>query len=243
MTQPILIAPEGGWPIPWPLLFDVAEATPAHSWVLVGGMMVQAHAMLANIAPPRTTTDVDLLLDILSNRTSAQTVVTALRQIGFTTQEPGWPESPFHRLRRDGDVVDVLVADHLPKHVMPRVIRRPVMAVDGGSQALNRTMPISIDTLHGAITVEIPDQLGALILKAAAARADNRDKDRHLHDAALLAGLIIDHAHQRTRIHGSDRQRLTALAHMLADPYHPAWIALPDNLRQAGQDTLRILTN
>jgi hypothetical protein len=205
--------------------------------------MVQAHALLSGITPPRTTTDVDLLLDVLSHRTSAHTVVTALRQIGFIAQEPGWPESPFHRLRRDGDVVDVLVSDHLPKHVMPRIIRRPVMAIDGGSQALARTMPISIDAPNGWITVEIPDLLGALVLKAAAAMTDNRAKDRHLHDAALLAALLTDHSHERTRLHGSDQHRLTALAQMLSDPYHPAWIVLPNNLVQAGQDTLRILTN
>jgi hypothetical protein len=86
------------------------------------------------------------------------------------------------------------------------------------------------------------DLLGGLVLKAAAAVADTRDSGRHLGDAALLAALVTDHANDRGRMRGSDRKRLLSLTKALADPYHPAWVALPDALGRAGHDTLRILT-
>jgi phage replication-related protein YjqB (UPF0714/DUF867 family) len=40
---------------------------------------------------------------------------------------------------------------------------------------------------------------------------------------------------------GSDRHRIGHLARELADPAHPAWLALDETDRVAGQDTLRIL--
>ncbi|MDR1295558.1 MAG: hypothetical protein LBK59_11535 [Bifidobacteriaceae bacterium] len=65
---------------------------------------------------------------------------------------------------------------------------------------------------------------------------------RHLTDAALLAALVVDHADERTRLHGSDWRRLRFLAAKLGDRAHPAWLALGDGLARRGQDTLRILT-
>jgi len=243
MSAPELVIPTEGWPPPWPLLLEVAEFTNRAAWTVVGGMMVQIHAELAGIPAIRTTVDVDLLLHLMTRNVTVGTVVGSLQRIGFTPQEPGWPAAPFHRLRRGDDIVDVLVPDHLPTHVRPRVLRRPVMPIDGGAQALDRLM--EVDLVHGStrLTVTVPDLLGALVLKAAAAGADSRDRARHERDAAFLASLITDHATQRDRLHGSDRKRLSALVARLADPYHPAWVFLPGNLAQRGQDTLRILTN
>lgn len=236
------MAPPGGWPPPWPLLVEVLGADAASGWALVGGLMTQVHAMLAGVAPRRTTHDVDLLVDVLARRASVTSVVADLRSRGFEAQEPGWPGSPFHRMRRGADVVDILVADHLPRHLSQRVSGRPVMAIEGGAQALGRLIEVEIVVGDSVATVKAPDLLGALVLKAAASAADNRDAGRHLGDAALLAALVTDHADERTRLHGSDRRRLGRLATRLQDPAHPAWLALGDDLTRRGQDTLRILT-
>jgi len=243
MTAPELVIPTEGWPPPWPLLLEVAEFTDRTAWTIVGGMMVQIHAELADVLPIRATVDIDLLLHLMTRNVPISAVVGSLQRIGFTPQEPGWPEAPFHRLRRGDDIVDVLVPDHLPTHVRPRVLRRPVMPIDGGAQALDRLM--EVDLVHGStrLTVTVPDLLGALVLKAAAAGVDSRDRTRHERDAAFLAALITDHATQRDRLHGSDGKRLRALAARLADPYHRAWVSLPDDLAQRGQDPLRILTS
>jgi len=117
------------------------------------------------------------------------------------------------------------------------------MPIEGGAQALDRLMEVDLVHSRKRLTVTVPDLLGALVLKAAAAGADSKDTARHERDAALLAALITDHAAQLSRLHGSDRKRLRALAARLADPYHAAWVSLPDHLAQRGQDTLRILTS
>ncbi len=168
-------------------------------------------------------------------------ITASLTARGFAVVEPGWPESPVHRLRREDDVIDVLVADHLPKHARPR-LRRPVMAVDGGAQALARTQRAVIEHDGGPVELTVPDLLGALVLKAAAHMADRRDRERHLRDAALLASLITDHQRELGRLQGSDRKRLRHLNDALIDPVDDAWLLLPDHARRAGQDTLRILS-
>jgi len=238
-----LTIPAEGWPPPWPLLLEVAQSSQANTWTLVGGMMVQIHTRLAGTDPHRTTNDIDLLLDLMPRQASVVSVVGDLTALGFTTQEPSWPNAPFHRLRRHDDVIDLLVPDHLPKHHHPRMLGRTIMPIDGGAQALTRLM--NVDLLQGDLhtTITTPDLLGALVLKAAASVTDNLDPARHERDAALLASLITDHATQLTRLHGSDRRRLRALTTRLADPYHPAWVSLQDAQAQRGQDTLRILTS
>lgn len=57
---------------PWPLLLEVAEATPPNSWVLMGGMMVHLHALRGRVTAVRPTTDVDVLLNL-----EAATVATS----------------------------------------------------------------------------------------------------------------------------------------------------------------------
>jgi DNA polymerase-4 len=101
--------------------------------------MVQLHARAAGVVEVRPTHDVDALVDVMAAGVSVAGIATALAARGFAVVEPGWPDSPVHRLRRGDDVVDVLVADHLPSHARPRLRRHPVMAVDGGAQALPRS--------------------------------------------------------------------------------------------------------
>jgi hypothetical protein len=44
-----LSMPSWGWDHPRPNAFEVAGALPTGCWALVGGLMVQAHAMLHDI--------------------------------------------------------------------------------------------------------------------------------------------------------------------------------------------------
>jgi len=87
----------------------------------------------------------------------------------------------------------------------------------------------------------IPDLLGALILKAAAYASDNRDRGRHLEDAALLLSLIDDPVGEKMRMHGSDSRRLRKLSEALGGVNAEAWLQLPIERRQQGQDNLKIL--
>lgn len=242
MTPIHVGTPPGGWAPPWPLVVEVATALPIGSWVLVGGLMVQLHARVAGVEDVRPTHDADALVDVMATDVSVASIAGHLADRGFTVVEPGWSDSPVHRLRRGEDVVDVLVADHLPKHVRPRLNRRPVMPVDGGAQALARTQRVTVEHGDGAVELMVPDLLGALVLKGAAYMADRRDRDRHLRDAALLASLVTDHRGEVNRLRGSDRKRLRHLRDALDDPLDDAWLLLSEDARQRGQDTLRILS-
>jgi len=243
MTLNQLSIPSEGWPQPWPLLLEVADACTDGIWSVVGGTMVQIHAELAGIEPPRVTADVDLLLDLMSRGTSFGGIASQLERLGFGPDQPSHPGAPFHRFRRADDVIDLLVADHLPGHIHPRWLRQPVMSIDGGAQALQRLTHVDLIHHGTTTTVTVPDLLGALVLKAAAAIADSRDAARHEADAALLAALITDHDSELARMHGSDRRRIRALAARLESPRNPAWVQLPGELAIRGRETISIFTS
>jgi hypothetical protein len=70
---------------------------------------------------------------------------------------------------RGGDKIDVMVADHAaPSRVQALPGGAPMLKVDGGTQALTRTMIIDIDNSSGTLSISVPDELGALVLKSAA---------------------------------------------------------------------------
>ena len=242
MSGITITAPAGGWAPPWPVVVEVAAVLPAGSWVLVGGLMVQLHARAAGVDVVRPTDDVDALVDVMAEGVTVSSVADRLCGLGFVIFEPGWENSPAHRLQRGHEVIDLLVADHLPNRKIPRLAGRPAMAADGGAQALARAETVAVIDGDAVVYLSIPDRLGALVLKAAVYGADSRDRERHLRDGALLAALITDHRTELARLQGSDRKRLRRLRDALADPLQDAWLLLPDDLRQRGQDTLRILS-
>ena len=151
-------------------------------------------------------------------------------------------ESRVDLVTGGSDVVDVLVADHASPRVVEKLRGKEMMAIEGGTQALRRTINARIQiTLDRLTTVSVPSPFGALILKAAAYQTDTRDQERHLQDAALLLACIDDPYSVREQFAGSDKSRLTALARALPDDAR-AWRALPGDRRADGQVALRILT-
>jgi len=228
---------------PWDTVIELAGALPADSWMLVGGLMTQAHAMLAGYES-RATRDIDMLVDVMASTSNISAVIKRLQAGGFELQEPGLRGTAFHRLRKGKLIADVLVADHLPKGKVDaaKVNRWPMLEIAGGAQAISRKMELSIDHPGGTSRIFIPNLLGALILKAAAYCADRRDRHRHLDDVALLASLLTDHRGALEQLHGSDRKRLRSAAEALSDPNDSAWAKLNVENRKAGQLTLHILT-
>lgn len=229
---------------PWNRVYDIAGVLPDDSWLLVGGLMVQAHAQLTGLES-RATTDIDMLINVMASNSNISKVVRGLESTGFYAQEPGLRGSPFHRMRKDDLVVDILVAEHLPsrKRDAAKVNNWPIMEAPSGAQAFERQMPVILECGAEHRVIHIPDLLGALILKAAAYGVDRRDGFRHLEDAALLASLITNHATELERLKGSDKKRLRNIAEALRDENNPAWLKLSGELRINGQDTLRILAS
>jgi hypothetical protein len=52
---------------PWSTVYDVADANIQDAWMLIGGLMVQLHAIMGGFEV-RPTTDMDLLVDLMSDR-------------------------------------------------------------------------------------------------------------------------------------------------------------------------------
>jgi len=227
---------------PWDVVAEITSCGDADKWMLVGGLMVQAHALMAGLES-RATVDVDLLIDVLADTGNIAYVIANLEGLGFQLQEPGLRGSPLHRLKREDQIVDVLIAEHLPsgKLKAAKVGRLSLMETMGGAQALDRRIKVVFEAPGGVCHFYLPDVLGALVLKAAAYGADNRSKGRHLEDVALLASLIEDVASEQSRLHGSDKKRIRSVRAALENPNHSAWLNLPSKNQSRGQDILRIL--
>jgi hypothetical protein len=212
------------------------------SWVLVGGLMTQAHASLNGLTS-RATSDVDVLVDLMASSANAKTVIRSLGCLGFDAKEPGLRGSAFHRMTKDEMIVDVLIADHLPtkKQTAAKLGTWPLMETPGGAQAISRKTKINVASETRNVEVYIPNLLGALVLKCAAYGTDRRNTYRHLEDIALLASLITNHADVLEQMRGSDKKRIRKAAEALEDSSEPAWLKLPEEYRLRGQDTLFIL--
>ena len=234
--------PATGWDHPWPNVFEVAAVFPTAKWTLVGGLMVQAHALAHGIPLTRPTEDLDILLHVELVTDVTGEAARRLEALGYTLQPPFTRNGPAYRYKRGDDVIDVMSPDHTGK-LAPRLARSPMFAVEGGKQALQRAMTLGMTGPNGEqVELSVPDELGALVLKGAAHMRDSRDRERHLDDAAVMAACITDHATERSRLKGSDSKRLRHLAHALADPQYPSLRLLPEPHRTAASDTLRILT-
>lgn len=234
---------EKGLP-PWDVVFDLSRATKDDAWVLVGGLMVQVHAAL-NKRISRATKDVDMLINLMVQGSSVKSIVKALEDLGFEKKEPALRGGTFHRFTMGSRVVDVLIADHLPsgKLASAKVNRWPMMETKGGAQAISRRMPV--DVVYGSQTfrIMVPNLLGAIVIKSAAYVADNRDKERHLDDIALLCSFVADVKGMRNQFKGSDAKRIRRAWDALSDSRHPAWLLLEDGERRKGYDALRILAS
>lgn len=143
----------------------------------------------------------------------------------------------------DEDQVDVLIADHPAPRVIERLRGHEMVRIEGGTQALRRTINARLEIVPGTTTtVSVPRPFGALILKSAAHTTDSRDKERHLFDAAALLACIDDPFAERTEFTGSDRRRIATLVRHLPAG-HAAWQALPEDHRTQAQLTLNLLAD
>jgi len=233
---------------------QIAARIGPEDWTLVGGLMVALHAAAHGIRLPRTTVDVDMVIHVETARGRVARIRTVLGELGYTLMEPSDARKGHaHRFARpvnagdaalagSPDIVDVMIADHPAPRVRERLGRFPMVAIDGGTQALQRTVNARLELNGERIELSVPDALGAVILKSAAHLADSRDPARHLSDAAVLLACTADPFAERQRLtSGSDRKRLAHLHKHLGDPSHPAWVTLDADAARDGQAALRIL--
>ena len=151
-----------------------------------------AWAVHRGIGVVRPTNDVDIVLHIETARGVPNAVAGSLERLGYRLVPAVDPrDNHAHRWLRDDQVldvaiVDVVTADHAAPSVVERMRGRDMVAIEGGTQALRRTVNASLDIEGSSTVVSVPSPLGAMVLKAAAYLHDSRDRQRHLYDAAAL---------------------------------------------------------
>jgi hypothetical protein len=218
----------------WRTVIDVSGTGIAERLTLVGGLMVATHARRAGVTMRRPTEDMDALVDYRTDQSSLIDTKTALHGIGF---ELSADESHAYRFRHaDGRKVDIMVADHLPSRMRPRLALRPAFAAPAGEQAIRRRDSYSLAFAGGdRVRLGVPDELGALVAKGAAYVADQRDRARHLDDAAVLLASITDASEfDYAGMSKNDRRRLRTVVEHVGDERHPSWANLDGSDRERG---------
>ncbi|MCH1882413.1 hypothetical protein [Agrococcus sp. ARC_14] len=207
--------PVGGWKRPWPQAFEMAHALPEGSWTLVGGLMVQLHAIAAGVPLTRPTTDVDAALHL---ETGVITFVDAAARLRAIDYLPDESQQHAYRFTRGQDVVDMMVADRLAPAHRPRYGGREVFRIAGGTQALRRTVDAAVRVGGKTIVMSVPNLHGALVLKGAAFLGDARDRHRHVAVAITLLACLEGVDGILGSLAGSDAKRLRALTRALDAP-------------------------
>lgn len=204
------------------LLVEVAQAVPSEQWVLVGGLMVHAHAIRAGMDPVRHTSDLDVLIDITAARISE--VAGPLQAAGFEALEPTG-SGPFHRFKREHDIVDVMVPSTASDAFRWR--GRGVLRSPGARQALERRDHYTVTGRSGgaSVVVDVPDSTGAIVAKAAAYTVDTRDRERHLEDLVVLLA-AASRRDLGPILSRRDRQHLRPALERLTDVNDPWWAQL-----------------
>ena len=156
---------------------EIAKTLSPDRWLLVGGLMVHAHAQLAGIQHARPTDDVDLVVEVRAG--SYAEAAAVIQRLGYVQHESVDRHAPFHRFTRGREHVDLMGPEDKPV----RFLGREVLAVPGSRSALNRTIAYETD---GGVAIRIPDVESALSLKGAAFRLPGPNRVRHLQDAVTL---------------------------------------------------------
>ncbi|WGD37219.1 hypothetical protein [Lysinibacter sp. HNR] len=225
----------------WRTVIELAEANISSEWTLVGGLMVAVHARRTGVVMRRPTDDVDVLVDYMTNRMSLVQARVALDRIGFDLSDN---ERHAYRFQHeDGRKVDLMVADHLPSRMEPRLGRRPAFPIPSGEQAIRRRDLCTLRFDSGScVVVGVPDERGALVAKGAAWMVDRRDRNRHLDDSAVLLACVTDaSALGYESMSKNDRKRIRAVIDQLVDPAHLSWINLDEVDRERGMFTLSLI--
>lgn len=227
---------------PWNMVYTLAEEVDADSWMLVGGLMVQAHARLAG-KEFRPTSDADFMADILADNLSAAHIVRALERHGYRLRTGTLTGYSSRMTNDDGDKADIMSPDHLPRWAERKrltvVHGENIFTTPGGAQACDRCMRLALEDGDTRCVIRMPDQLGALILKAAAWVADRGDgRMRHLQDAVILCAIMDSPEDQRQRLHSrNDFRRVKAIREAVIE--EEQWLyAVPRSDMNRAKDTL-----
>lgn len=171
----------------WHVLMDLHEALPGR-WTIVGGQMVHLHCAERGASPPRSTDDVDTLLDVKAHPTILEDFTAGLVGASFEPVTSG--DGLQHRWRRGSAQIDVLISDKLgTRKTYLTVAGAPTVGTPGAALVLNRSEDVTISVAGRVGTVRRPTLAGALVAKSTAHTVGG-GHERHRQDFAVLASLL-----------------------------------------------------
>lgn len=208
----------------WTALLQIAERLDPQDWVLVGGQMVALHGYIRGSLPPRTSEDIDLVANLLVRSASLQNCASAAESINLTAR-PSLAGKYLQRFEGGGIKVDLLIPDHIPRHLIPRLRGHRPVGITGGQRALDCAHRVRVRLGEIEATVVLPDLRGAIVLKARASVADNRDAQRHESDIAYLCSLIDDPRDIAVKLNVKERRYLRK-SQLPTDPRKFPWVQI-----------------
>ena len=203
----------------WHTLLDLGERVPG-GWAVIGGQMTLLHVLEHGAQPVRLSRDLDLVADIRADPRALRVLADALIDLGYESA-PAGVEEIAHRFTRETAVVDLLAPDNVGGRASLRTRGGTSVEVGGATFALGRAEPVAVRACGRQGRVPRPDLVGALLIKAVAARRDRRP-ERHLHDLAILLSLVADPARVAAGLGRKNTRHLVAVS-ALHDTDHEAW--------------------
>ena len=175
----------------WLGLAEISQIMP-QGWSLAGGSLMRLLVSERNYQTSRSTRDIDVILDVRTQRSFINQFVDALTHIGFTPD--GYNTSgQNHRWVRGLAQIDVLVPSGLSERTMgwsfPGINK--LLPTRGAQFGINRTSSVHVACSEEKFIVNRPDALGALYEKCSAL-LNNGDsqKQRHYEDIVILACML-----------------------------------------------------
>lgn len=225
-TDPIRLPDHGNEGALWSALLDLAEAQPT-GWTLVGALMVALHGYESGLPIIRATQDLDAIVEVRGLAHATRAFAATLTELGWRLDDADVTADEIgFRFTKERLKLDLLAPEGLGARADLTTIP-PLQSVEipGGTQALQRTRPITVAVGGRSGTIPRPDMLGALVIKSCAAVGDvgNRDKspDRHRQDLAHLYARVAEPRVLTEATTTKDRRRLRRaepLWDVLSDP-------------------------
>jgi hypothetical protein len=189
----------------WVSVGELVERLPGH-WVLIGGLMVQLHAIEHGSTDVRPTGDIDVLGQARPQG-SLRSIDAALRVSGFELVGPDL-DGYGYRYERGGLIVDVLAPDGInPPPDLGAGVK--AVGVPGGSQALSRSEAVTVTVAGRSFELRRPTLLGAVLMKARSLMVHS-DPETQREDLLQLLGLIEDPREMAADLRRTERKWLLA---------------------------------
>jgi hypothetical protein len=192
--------PDGASRRLWHAVGELAELLPSE-WTLVGGLMVQLHALEHDVPDVRVTVDIDVLGQARPPG-ALQAIDRALLDGGFQAHPPD-PDNYGFRYERDGLIVDVLAPDGIrPPPTLDG--SRQAVGIPGGSQALARSETVEVRLDGHTFELQRPTLAGAILIKARSL-LKHQDPESQRQDLLRLLSLVPDPRAMRADLKKTER--------------------------------------